>query len=150
MKKVLNGFLLGLGFSIAFALFMTIWAITAQPRIEAMFEESYSKVKSDFDTSFIDSMGLKIDKTVIQDQSVLINYKVNNIGSGLASLYSVRFTLKASNGQFMVTATIKYLRLLLIITLFFFQFAVRICSFQLTSLMLPLLRLLKTDNNFNL
>ncbi|MBJ2136127.1 hypothetical protein JEU11_06655 [Paraglaciecola chathamensis] len=101
MKKVLNGFLLGLGFSIAFASFMTIWAITAQPRIEAMFEESYSKVKSDFDSSFIDSMGLKIDKTVIQDQSVLINYKVNNIGSGLASLYSVRFTLKASNGQFM-------------------------------------------------
>ena len=102
MTKVFNGFLWGIGFSIAFATAMTIWALTAQPRIEAIFSESYNAVKSDYEFSFVNALGLEITGSTVKEDHIILSYKMINLNSSSrASLYTIRFSLFSKDGHFM-------------------------------------------------
>jgi hypothetical protein len=99
MNKIFNGFLLGVGFSIAFAICMAVWTLTAAPRIEAIFNETYDNIKSDFELSMIEALKLKVTKTIVKDDQIVVSYSMVNMGqSSLAARYTVRFSLLTNNG----------------------------------------------------
>ena len=81
---------------------MTIWALTAQPRIEAIFNESYNAVKSDYEFSFVNALGIEKISSTLKEDHIILSYKMINLkSSSQASLYTIRFSLFSKDGDFM-------------------------------------------------
>ncbi|MDT0595758.1 hypothetical protein [Glaciecola petra] len=101
LRKFINGLLVGAGFSVSFLLFMLVWTFTAQPRIDRIFNETYNKVRSDYEVSFINELEIEVLNYKLHDESFVINYRMKNLGaSSFAHFYSVRFSVISETDEF--------------------------------------------------
>ena len=102
MRKFLDGFYWGLGFSIALVFVFAIYTIVGHTSIERSYQRSMDELVAVEIDSFVDILQLEILDTSVIDNEILITTEMVNLGLTPNSLgLKLRFSLYNQSGEFM-------------------------------------------------
>ena len=103
LSQIINGFLLGLGFTTSFLAIGILYSLTLEHRIEAIVQDAKNDLASiKLDQNFVDAMKLEIVDYEIKDDLINIAVKSINLDDPVfSSLFTVRASLFSKDSKFM-------------------------------------------------
>jgi hypothetical protein len=102
LRKFLDGFYWGLGFSIALVSVFASYTVVGHIAIERNYQKSMDQLLSENLYSFVDALQLKLVDSKVVDNEVLVTTQIDNLGITPNSLgLTLRFSLYTESGKFM-------------------------------------------------
>jgi hypothetical protein len=106
MRKFLDGFYWGLGFSIALVGVFAAYATVGHIQVERSYQESMDQLQVENMDSFVDALELELTETKAVDNEILLTTRMSNLGLTPNSFgLAIRFSLYTSSGEFMGQCT---------------------------------------------
>ena len=100
--KIINGFLIGVGFSTACLAIGVLYSLTLEYRVEGVIKDFKNDVMSTLDTNFVDSMKLEMLDYEVKGDAINIAVKSLNLNDPVYSaFFTIRLSLFSKDSEFM-------------------------------------------------
>lgn len=102
MRKLLDGFFLGVGLSVAIVLVFATYSIVGHVKIEQAYKHSMRELVEEEMDTFVDALGLKLIDSKVVENEILLTTQMANFGQTPNAFgLKMRFSLYTENGDFM-------------------------------------------------
>jgi len=100
MKRLLDGFLWGFGFSFAVLLTFVTYTILGHAKVEQSYQKSLEKIGLESAISYKEALDVRLMKTDVVNNEVLLFTRMKNTGSSASNFgWSLRFNLYNLEGE---------------------------------------------------